>query len=187
MKKVKLLSFATICSIAFTANVFADGSSKSMYLNRDLGFNVEGYKYNQKALPCEVDKHLISDIVKRSEEQDIKVKTVGTGDTIAKTTDPILSIEINTLSLGKDGFNFGKKSDSVLPSMKVTVGLIRDKALGGTVLAKHSCAIMTIADVVPTASSVLDMGSYGVSVCDATKKCLKDLSKDIVQWVAPQL
>ncbi|WP_158100530.1 hypothetical protein [Neiella marina] len=55
------------------------------------------------------------------------------------------------------------------------------------ITAKHSCAISTIQQVSPAVSSVLDMGSYGVTVCSATERCLNDLSKDIVHWVKLQL
>ncbi|MGJ8680824.1 hypothetical protein [Paraglaciecola sp.] len=184
MKTLPLVSVLAFSLLSI--NVVA--KPKEVYLNQDLGFNIKGFNYNQKQLPCEVDKYLVNDIVKRGKKQDLNVTTVRTGDKISNPEVPVLSIEVNALSLGKKGFNFGKKvKNNTLPAMTVTAGLIRGKEQGGTILAKHSCAILTINQLSPGSSSVLDMGTYGVTVCDATKKCLKDLSKDIVNWVEPQL
>ncbi|MCF2948968.1 hypothetical protein L0668_12675 [Paraglaciecola aquimarina] len=184
---MKVYSLASVLSMYLLASS-AFAQDKEIYLNRDLGFNVEGYNYNQKELPCEVDKYLVKDIVSRGKQQNLVITTVGTGDSIAKSDAAVLAIEIDSLSLGKKGFNFGANNENnVLPAMKVTVGLIKGSEQGGTVLAKHSCAILTINQVSPGSSSVLDMGTYGMSVCDATHKCLNDLSKDIVDWVMPQL
>ncbi len=161
--------------------------NKTLYLNRDVGFNVQGYNYNQKQLPCDVDNFLVDDIAYRSVDYNLDIKTVGTGDPVPKSDIPVLAIEIDHLALGKKGFNFGKSKNSVLPSMQVTVALIRDEKFGGNILAKHSCAILTLKDVSPATSGILDMGTYGMTVCDATQKCIKDLSKDIVEWVVPKL
>ncbi|MDU0355253.1 hypothetical protein RS130_16280 [Paraglaciecola aquimarina] len=180
--------------IGATALIFMTGStgastdSTSLYLNRDLGFNVEGYNYQQKEFPCDVDKVLVKDIVARGTKQNLTIETVATGDSIPQSTAPILAIEIDHLNLGKKGFNFGNtKAKNALPSMKVTVGLIRNEEQGGTLLAEHSCAILTLNQVSPANSSILDMGTYGLSVCDVTHKCLTDLSHDIVDWVTTQL
>lgn len=188
---MKMLSLISIVAMSLVSNNVLAGSGateKQLYLNKNLGFNVKGYNYNQKELPCNVDSYLVNDIVSKGKKENINITTVGTGDTIAKSDIPVLAIDIDHLALGKKGFNFGKKgSTSVLPSMKVTVGLFQGKDKGGDVLAKHSCAILTLNQVSPANSGILDMGTYGMTVCDATRKCLHDLSKDIVDWVAPQL
>jgi hypothetical protein len=54
------------------------------------------------------------------------------------------------------------------------------------VIAKHTCAIMTLNEFTPS-TNILDMGSTGTTVCSATRKCLRDLSKDVVEWMAPQV
>jgi len=56
-----------------------------------------------------------------------------------------------------------------------------------TLTAKHSCAILHVNEVSPGSSGILDMGTYGVTVCDATKKCLRELNNDVVDWVKPQV
>lgn len=183
---VSLLSVSLLSGSLLSASAVAE--TKEVYLNRDIGFNVKGYKYNQEELPCELDTYLVEDLVERGKEQELEFKTVGTGDTITKSDAPVLAIEINSLSLGKEGFNFGRRgAGNVLPAVQVTAGLIREEDQGETVLAKHSCAILNVNQVSPGSSGVLDMGTYGVSVCDATKKCLRDLSSDIVDWVKPQV
>ena len=48
---------------------------------------------------------------------------------------------------------------------------------------KHSCAIATLSDLDPGASSVLDLGGGGISVCRALQVCLNDLTNDILRWV----
>lgn len=183
---MKKLILAPVFMIAcFSQSVLAASESKEIFLNKDLGFNVEGYKYNQKALPCEVDKYLIEGIVERAAKENIKVTTVSTGDKIPNSGAPILALEITALALGQKKFNFGVRDDYELPSIKVTAGLIRGDKEEDTILAKHSCAIVTLKDINSATSSVLDLGTYGVSVCDATHKCINDLTKDIAQWVGP--
>lgn len=183
--KVLILVSVFIVSLV---SVNAVAQTKEVYLNRDIGFNVKGYKYNQEELPCEVDKYLVEDLVERGKKQDLNFTTVGTGDKIDKPNAPVLAIEIDSLSLGKEGFNFGRRgADNVLPAVKVTAALIRGEDQGGNVLAKHSCAILHVNEVSPGSSGILDMGTYGVTVCDATKKCLRELNNDVVDWVKPQV
>ena len=182
MKKLVFTPLLVMVLSSLSLPALAETTPKELYLNKDLGFNVEGYKYNQASLPCDIDKFLVDDIVHRGAEENIKVNVVGNGDSIPNTGAPLLAIEINALSLGKDKFKFGVRNDSVLPAVKVTAGLISGNGEDDMILAKHSCAIATLQELNPNNSSnILDLGTYGTTVCDATQKCLKNLSKDIVQ------
>ena len=122
-------------------------------------------------------------LIKRAKKNDIRLEAVATRDKIQNGAIPVVAIDIEQLVLGDKKYQFGTKQDSSLPKVQITAALIKNEKI---VTAKHTCAIMSVNEFTPT-SNVLDMGTYGVSVCDATRKCLKDLSKDVIAWVAPQL
>lgn len=164
----------------------ATSSRPLVYFNQNIGFNVKGYNYAQSEFPCEIDKVLAREIIERGVQEGVEIEAVSTADKIQSKEHPVLAIDIESLNLGSKEYSFGEKSNSNLPSVKVTAALMNNGTPEGYSLAKHSCAIATVNELVIT-SSVLDMGTYGVTVCSATHKCLIDLSKDIVRWVVPQV
>lgn len=185
MMKRQLLSISlVIACLSVTAT--AETDDPQIYVNQNLGFNVEGYKYAQSELPCDIDKVLVGQIVQKASAKDMRMEAVGTADKLRNGIIPVLAIDIEALVLGSDEYTFGTRSRSNLPSVKVTAALIQKDLPGGIVTAKHSCAIATLNDLTPS-SNVMDLGTYGYTVCSATHKCLKDLSNDIVGWVEPQI
>ena len=155
-----------------------------VYVNKNIGFNVEGYKYKQSEFPCEIDSVLVSNLVDRAQTQGIRLEPIGTRDKILNGVIPVLAIDVEQLVLGGEGRQFGTKRDSNLPKVQITAALVKNK--DSIVTAKHTCAIMTLNELTPS-SNILDMGSNGVTMCSATRKCLQDLSKDVVEWMEPQL
>ncbi len=159
-------------------------ATPDIYLNQNLGFNVEGYNYAQSEFPCEINTTLVNKIVERATEKGIRMEAAGTADKLLNGKVPVLAIDIEALALGSD-FTFGTETRSNLPSVKVTAGLIDEKLPGGAVTAKHSCAIATLNQLTPS-SNIMDLGTTH-TMCSAAHKCLNDLSNDIVEWVSPQL
>lgn len=152
-----------------------------VYVNKNLGFNVPGYKYKQSGFPCDLDTVLVDNLVEQSKMNGIRMEPVSTADKIRNGVVPVLLIDVEQLVLGDR--QFGTERDSKLPKVQVTAAVLKGKNM---TTAKHTCAIMTLNEFTPS-SNVLDLGSNGVTVCMATRKCLQDLSKDVVQWVEPQL
>ena len=158
---------------------------RQVYINENFGFNVEGYKYEQSELPCEIDRVLVEKIIQRAPSSGLDVEAVHTADKIHNGEVPVLAIDIEALVLGSEEYTYGTHHTSNLPSVRVTAALF-DKALpNGFSNAKHSCAIATLNELT-SSSNILDMGT-GHTVCSATRRCLTDLSNDIIDWVAPQL
>lgn len=184
MKSLNLsaaLLFSCFSAVSLTQ---ADDSTPDVYLNQNLGFNVEGYNYTQSELPCEIDTTLVAKIVEGATNKGIRMEAARTADKLLNGDVPVLAIDIEALALGSD-FTFGTETRSNLPSVKVTAGLIDEDLPGGVVTAKHSCAIATLNQLTPS-SNILDMGTTH-TVCSAAHKCLNDLSNDIVEWISPQL
>jgi hypothetical protein len=179
---MKLSHFTAAVTLSLCAS--AAVAAPQVYLNKNLGFNVEGYKYDQAEFPCDIDNVLIKSLTKRSKSAGIEMEVVSTVDKISNGVIPVLAIDIEQLVLNEK-FRFGAKSSSNLPRVQVTAALITGTGKDGVVTAKHSCAIATLNEFTPS-SNVMDLGTVA-TVCSATRKCLNDLSKDIVQWVAPQL
>lgn len=160
-----------------------DAKAPLVYINQNIGFNVKGYNYKQSEFPCEIDKVLVSNLVDQAKSDGIRLEPVGTADKILNGVIPVVAIDIEQLVLGNENRQFGTKQSNPLPKVQVTVAVIKGK--DNMVTAKHTCAIMTLNEFTPS-TNVLDLGS-GTTVCSATRKCLKDLSKDVVEWVSPQV
>ena len=155
-----------------------------VYVNKNIGFNVKGYKYKQSEFPCDIDKTLVSNLIDRAQTQGIRLESIGTRDKILNGVVPVLAIDIEQLVLGGENRQFGTKRDSNLPKVQITAALVKNK--DSIVTAKHTCAIMALNEFTPS-SNVTDLGSTGATVCSATRKCLQDLSKDVVEWIEPQI
>ncbi len=184
--KLSLLILVFACPLVALAKsepAPLDAKAPLVYINQNLGFNVEGYKYKQSEYPCDIDKVLVSKLVDESRENGIRLEPVNTADKIRNGTIPVLAIDIEQLVLGDEKRQFGTRQNSNLPKVQVTVALVKGKDM---VTAKHTCAIMTLNEFTPS-TNVTDMGSTGTTVCSATRKCLNDLSKDVVDWMSPQV
>lgn len=184
--KLSLLIPALLCSafaVAASESALLDAKAPLVYINQNIGFNVKGYKYKQSEFPCDIDKVLVSNLVAQAKDDGIRLEPVDTADKILNGVIPVVAIDIEQLVLGNEKRQFGTKQSNPLPKVQVTVALIKGK--DNMVTAKHTCAIMTLNEFTPS-TDVLDLGS-GVTVCSATRKCLKDLSKDVVEWVSPQI
>lgn len=183
---LSLLIPALACSVltvAASESAPLDGKAPLVYVNQNIGFNVEGYKYKQSEFPCDIDKVLVTNLVGQAKSEGIRFEPVGTADKILNGVIPVVAIDIEQLVLGNEERQFGTKQDNPLPKVQVTVALIKGK--NDMVTAKHTCAIMTLNEFTPS-TNVLDMGT-STTICSATRKCLKDLSKDVVEWVSPQV
>jgi len=186
--KLPLLICLFTSSLLFVCPSFATAASEGantplVYINQNIGFNVKGYKYKQSEFPCEIDKVLVSNLVERAQSDGIRLEAVATADKIRNGVIPVLAIDIEQLVLGGQDRQFGVKQSLTLPKVQVTAALIKG---GDMVTAKHTCAIATLNEFTPS-SNILDLGNTGTTVCSATQKCLRDLSKDVVAWMAPQL
>lgn len=184
--KLPLLIPALLCSVFAAAapeSAPLDAKAPLVYINQNIGFNVPGYKYKQSEFPCDIDKVLVSNLVDQARDDGIRLEPVGTADKILNGVIPVVAIDIEQLVLGNEERQFGTKQSNPLPKVQVTVALI--KAKDDMVTAKHTCAIMTLNEFTPS-TNVLDLGTT-TTLCSATRKCLKDLSKDVVEWVSPQV
>lgn len=155
------------------------------YINPTLGFNVEGYNYSQAEFPCQIDSVLVEKITDYATKEGLNVQARGAERALKDADVPVLAMDITALSLGED-YSFGTKSRTNLPSVQVTAALVGKQFTQGMLTAEHSCAISTLSEFTPS-SSVLDLGTYGTTVCSATHKCLGRLARDIVKWAKPQV
>lgn len=181
-----LAIFSVILAVPTAALHAAEQRGRpDLYLNPTLGFNIEGYSYSQSEFPCQIDSVLVSEIRDYAEKQGLDVRISVTESELERAAVPILAIDIEALSLGKD-FSFGTEARSNLPSVHVVAALIGKQFAEGYITAEHSCSIATLNELTPS-SNVLDLGTYGVTVCSATHKCLNKLARDIVDWAEPRI
>lgn len=174
---------ALISALAFSAIALqASAEPPQAYINENLGFNVKGYKYSQSEFPCDIDKNLVALLLEGGKKAGLRLEAAKTADKIRNGVIPVVAIDIEQLVLGSKEHTYGTESHSTLPKVQVTAAVIKGEEL---VTAKHTCAIATLNELTPS-SSVLDLGT-NTSICSVTRRCLRDLSKDIIEWVAPQL
>jgi hypothetical protein len=184
-RKLLILSIACpLSAVAAPEPAPLSATAPLVYVNQNIGFNVKGYKYKQSEFPCDIDKVLVSNLVEQAQHDGIRLEPVGTAAKIRNGVIPVLAIDVEQLALGSEERQFGTKQQSKLPKVQVTAALVKGK--DNMVTAKHTCAIMTLNEFTPS-SDIVDLGSNGVTVCAATRKCLRDLSKDVVEWVSPQV
>lgn len=183
--KLFLTLWLTLMLPATVLGAQEEAGKPQFYINPTLGFNVEGYNYSQAEFPCQIDSVLVEKITNYASGEGLAAQAVGAERALKDAAVPVLAIDINTLTLGED-FSFGTKSPGNLPSVQVTAALIGKQFPQGMLTAEHSCAISTLREFTPS-SSVLDLGTYGVTVCSATHKCLGRLARDIVKWAKPQV
>lgn len=175
----KLIPFTLLSLYVISPLAVAREQKTLVYVNQNFGFNVPGYKYEQTELPCDIDKNLVELLIKDSTKTGLTMEPVNTAEKVHNGTIPVLVIDIEQLALGKE-YSFGTKTTDKLPKVQVTAGILLGQELK---TAKHTCAIATLNELTPS-SDILDLG-VNLSVCDATQKCLRDLSKDIIEWAAP--
>jgi len=184
MKSLLLVAALTFPLLTMAADdTTLSPNAPLVYVNKNLGFNVKGYKYAQSQFPCDIDQVLVDNLVDQGKSEGIRMEPVGTADKIRNGVIPVLAIDIEQLVLGDESRQFGVKQSNSLPKVQVTAALVKGK--DNIVTAKHTCAIMNLNEFTPS-SNVLDLGT-GVTVCSATRKCLRDLSKDVVGWISPQV
>ncbi len=171
-----------IISALALSSFAAHAAEPQAYINENFGFNVKGYSYNQSEFPCDIDKNLVSLLLERGKKEGLKLEAARTADKIRNGVIPVIAIDVEQLVLGSKEHIYGADPHSTLPKVQVTAAVIKGDEL---VTAKHTCAIATLSQVTPS-SSVLDLGTTG-TVCSVTRRCLRDLSKDIINWAAPQL
>lgn len=182
--KYSLITLSLLTSVSFSLMATADTKEPLVYLNQNIGFNVPGYSYKQSEFPCDIDKVLVRRLVEQAKKEGIQLEPVGSANKILNGVVPVVAIDIEQLVLGDGKRQFGTRKSNPLPKVQVTAALIKGK--DNMVTAKHTCAIMTLNEFTPS-SNILDMGHSGTTVCSATRKCLNDLSRDVIEWVSPQL
>lgn len=153
------------------------------YINQNIGFNVPGYKYTQSEFPCKVDKVLVEEITKRGAKEGIHIEPVTTIDKIQNGVIPVIAIDIEKMVLGNDKASQFGTSTGDLPMMQVTAAIVKGSDV---ITAKHTCAIVNLNEFTPS-TNVLDLGTPGVTYCKGMRKCIRELSKDVVDWAGPQL
>lgn len=168
-----------------TTSLNANAKPSDIYINKYVGFNVEGYSYQQPALPCDVDNKLVNLLAERGQKSDFAVEVVDTKEKINNGTIPVVLIDIEKLVLDEK-HNYGVDTNYHLPKIQITAGLLQGSDIE---TAKHTCAIATSSSqlVMPTDKVEFDHPAQTNTTCMRVQRCLEDLSKDVFDWIKPQV
>ena len=180
MKKLLCVTLLSLCAAMPSAN--AQESKSLVYVNKNMGFNVEGFQYNQPVLPCNVDKRLVELLIVKGKNAKLDIEAIESKEKIENGTIPVVLIDFEQLALGEN-HSYGTEANFNLPKIQITAGVLKNNKLQ---TAKHTCAIAALApSSLPT--DVVKFDHPGVSICAEAQKCLEDLSTDIVGWLKPQV
>lgn len=163
-----------------TPSVLAEKNA-DLYINQNIGFNVEGYKYTQQEFPCQLDQLLVSHLIDESEQRQIQARAIGSYEEINNGVIPVLAIDVEQLVLTED-VQYGPKSQHPLPKVAVNTALVVGDEV---VMQPHSCAITALSEFT-SSSNILDMGTVA-TVCTAINRCVNRMSDDIIEWVQPKI
>lgn len=178
----KLVQIALISFCTLTSSIQAEETKSLVYINKNIGFNVDDYKYQQPTFPCDIDKNLVDLIITQSDKSNLKMESIDSADKIRNGTIPVVLIDIEKLVLGEE-HKYGETGNSNLPKIQITAGFLKGKDMQ---TAKHTCAIALLNDSIST-TELITKNRAPVAKCDAVNKCLKDISKDVVEWLKPQM
>lgn len=181
MKKILQVTLIGLCT--FTASVSAMDKSSSVYINKGIGFNIEGYNYEQPALPCDVDKKLVELVIAKGNKANLNIEAVETEEKIKNGIVPVVLIDIDELALSKD-HNYGVGANHLLPKIKITAGVLKGEDLQ---TAKHTCVVARTEHNSTMQGDIVKYNNMNVSMCSEVQKCLEGLSKDVVEWLEPQV
>lgn len=181
MKTLLYITLLSLCMVNATT-LHAKDSNPLVYVNKHVGFNIEGYNYKQPALPCDVDKRLVELLVKKADNADIDMQIVDSKEKVENGDVPVVLIDFEQLTLGED-HNYGTEANFNFPKIQINAGVLKNQELQ---TAKHTCAIaLSTPSVMPT--DVVKYNVPAVSICTEAQKCLEDLSTDVVDWLKPQV
>ncbi|MGJ8681303.1 hypothetical protein [Paraglaciecola sp.] len=178
----KLIGIALLSLSVHSANINASALNSNIYVNKNIGFNVEGFKYQQPAYPCNVDTNLVDLLIKESKRAGLQMESVETKEKIQNGVTPVLLIDIEQLTLRKN-INYGNSKNFNLPKIQITAGLLLGEDLQ---TAKHTC-VSAAQDKLMLPTDRVVLNNENILVCEEAKRCLVDLSKDVVSWLKPQL
>ncbi len=173
--------FTAACILTAAPLCLANENTVNLYINKNIGFNVEGYKYTQQEFPCDLDHLLVNHLLEESQQRHLDAEAVATADKINNGVIPVLALDVDQLVLTEE-VQYGPKSHHPLPKVKVTAALVKGE---DSVTAPHMCAITALSEFT-SSSNILDMGTVA-TVCTAVNRCLQRLSDDVVDWLEPQL
>jgi hypothetical protein len=178
MKKLFNITLLSACALVATVN--ANEAKPTVYINKNIGFNVEGYKYQQPAYPCDVDNNLVDLLIKESARSGLNMESVDTKEKIDNGSIPVLLIDIEQLTL-RENINYGESKNFNLPKIQITAGILKGKELQTT---KQTC-VSARADNLTMPTDKIILNHANIQICAEAQRCLEDLSKDVVAWIKP--
>jgi len=154
-----------------------DESSPVVYINKNLGFAVKGYSYEQQGLVCDIENYLVESLVNAAAYEGIRLELVSTAQQ-TQSKARLLALDIDTLKSGQNKRDF-VGHQAVEPELGVVAAYVdRDKGTD-VLMSNHKCVAF---------SDQMGLDSAGSSSnCNLLRQCARRLSGDVISWLAPKL
>lgn len=150
-------------------------NAKTVYINENVGFAVKGYSYKQDGLVCDIDNYLVSALIDKAAAQNINLVRVKT----ATQQGPLLALDIESLVLGQNQREY-IGNNAVEPEIGVAAGLIIKSRVPELTSISQQCVAFSDQMAISNVAG-------GNSNCSSLNRCVRRVSGDIIDWLAPQL
>lgn len=152
-------------------------TAKTVHLNKNIGFAVKGYSYEQEELSCNLKAALVEQLQKKAAQSNIKLVTTSKVSEL-KAADRILALDISELRLNSEDRDHVGHSMTE-PKLGVMAAFADQTSDNDIATIEKSCTAFTN-------TKALDGAASG-GVCHQLLSCTKRLSAKVIDWLEPQL
>lgn len=186
--KIKALTTAALLTVlagCSTAPVLT-ADAPVVYLNSNIGVNLDDYKYTQPEMICQVDEEMVEHITLRAAKENIRVVPVYTYMEMEEASN-VLAIDVTDLPDETQTVHAGSKS--VNPKLGITAAFIDKTPKTPLTLSfkEHCTAKVDHGGSTTTAAGDTFGGGAGFSVCKEMRRCARRVSAGVADWLAEEV
>lgn len=175
---------AVLSACSSTPVVTAD--APIVYLNSNVGLNLDDYKYSQSNMTCGVDDELIENITLRAAKENIRILPVYTYLEV-DAADNVLAIDITDLPDSSETNHSGSKT--VSPKLGISAAYIEKDAVNPQALTfdDHCTGKFPNGGSKTNAVGQITGGASGSGICREMRRCARRISANITDWLVDDI
>lgn len=183
-KSIKLINLISgvIAISACSSSPTVTHDAPTIYLNSNVGLNLEEYKYSQNQMTCDVDNELIDNITLTAAKENIRVLQVYTYLEM-EAADNVLAIDITDLPNSTETNYSGSRN--VSPKLGISAAYIEK----GTNTSRslnfddHCTGRFSHGGSHTNAAGQTTGGGSGPGICREVRRCARKISANITNWL----
>lgn len=181
---ILIVSVALLSACSSAPVITAD--APIVYLNSNVGLNLDDYKYSQSNMTCGVDNELIENITLRAAKENIRILPVYTYLEV-DAADNVLAIDITDLPDSAETNHSGSKT--VSPKLGISAAYIEKNAGNPHALTfdDHCTGKFPSGGSKTNAAGQTTGGGSGSGICREMRRCARRISANITDWLVYDL